>query len=256
MIKKVTITGADDTVSVYDLHKLTAAFPFVEWGILLSAKRHGTPRYPSKEFLKSIARDWETKSMRPENTEWKPLNAQLSLHLCGRYVREFLMGIFTFIDDIGVDVWAAFQRVQINTHGELHEFNEKQLAKFIMVNPGKQFIFQYDGTNQKLLEFIAGLTNVAVLHDLSSGAGILPTHWPEPFLNVDCGYAGGLSPANLYEQINKILAVTGDKHIWIDMETHVRSYDGRDFFDLEKVHACLKVAQQYVIPMDNPALTA
>lgn len=249
MIKKVTITGADDTISIYDLFKLSIEFPFVEWGILLSAKRHGTPRYPSKEFLQLLTRPWEFKGEKFETDgKWDKLVPNLSLHLCGQYVRDFLLGKFQFIDDIGIENWKQFKRVQINTHGELHEYEANRLGRFIMVNPDKEFIFQYDGTNLKLLEFIAGLQNCAVLHDLSSGAGILPTHWPDTFKNVFCGYAGGLGPQNLEEQIPKILAAAGENPIWIDMETWVRSGNGSKF-DLDKVFRCLEISENF-IPME------
>ncbi len=235
MLKKVTITGADDTVGAFDLMQLSILFPFVEWGILLSSKRYGSPRYPTKSAIKLITEPWAGGKVKPN----------LSLHLCGQYVRDFLLGNFHFIDDIGIDRWQAFQRVQINTHGELHEFNGPQLARFIQVNPHKQFIFQYDNTNHTLIEFISGLKNVAVLHDLSSGTGILPTHWPDLIKGIDCGYAGGLGPDNLNEQIQSILSIAGDASIWIDMETHVRSNMGQNF-DLEKVRKCLEIASFFI----------
>jgi hypothetical protein len=97
------------------------------------------------------------------------------------------------------------------------------------------------------------------------GAGILPREWPKPiYLDVHpgddgCGvqqhryhgYAGGLGPDNLAEQIPLILAAAaGNEHtaegrIWIDMETRVRSSDDRTF-DLAKVRRCLEIAAPYV----------
>ena len=51
MLTRVTITGADDDVDPEALLALSREFPFVEWGILYSAKRVGTPRYPTTEWM-------------------------------------------------------------------------------------------------------------------------------------------------------------------------------------------------------------
>jgi hypothetical protein len=86
---------------------------------------------------------------------------------------------------------------------------------------------------------------VSALFDKSGGAGILPTEWPELLNGIKCGYAGGLSPENLEEQIKLIEHKAWSSEIWIDMETHVRS-DEDAVLDLEKVIECLTIASQYV----------
>lgn len=47
----VTITGADDDVDPSALEDLSDEFPFVEWGILRSAKREG-PDYMRMKWMK------------------------------------------------------------------------------------------------------------------------------------------------------------------------------------------------------------
>ena len=47
MLTTVTITGADDRVDPWELARLSEEFPHVEWGVLISTGRAGTPRYPS-----------------------------------------------------------------------------------------------------------------------------------------------------------------------------------------------------------------
>lgn len=49
----VTISGADDGVTFPSLLALSAEFPFVEWGVLVSG-RSGRPRYPSVWWLAGI----------------------------------------------------------------------------------------------------------------------------------------------------------------------------------------------------------
>ena len=41
MLERITVTGADDLVDPAELCAIAADFPFVEWGILFSAKRTG-----------------------------------------------------------------------------------------------------------------------------------------------------------------------------------------------------------------------
>ncbi len=226
MITKVTITGADDSINPEELVQLTKEFPFVEWGILVSRKNFGRLRFPSKEWISKLL----------EN------DLQLSAHLCGAYVREFLQGNFSFKEEIQ-SLFEAVKRIQINTHGEPHEWSSVPTYEFISQHPNKQFIFQYDNVNTDLFEILAkkGLINISALYDLSHGAGLLPEQWPKPLSFAKCGYAGGLSPENIESQIAKIESIVGDTEIWIDMESHVRS-DMDRLFDLVKVRKCLEIS--------------
>jgi hypothetical protein len=119
--------------------------------------------------------------------------------------------------------------------------------------PKNQFIFQVGSKGKKdkktLLEngLDKGL-NLAVLFDRSGGKGILPDKWPEPlFPKVYHGYAGGLGPDTLEEEIPKILEASRDQTIWIDMESRVRSEDDEQF-DLEKVRLCLEICERHIQP--------
>jgi hypothetical protein len=61
------------------------------------------------------------------------------------------------------------------------------------------------------------------LFDTSGGAGVLPQEWPVPAKDFWCGYAGGLGPFNVIEQVRKIETVCA-KPFWIDMERrHMQS---------------------------------
>lgn len=227
MINKVTITGADDSIRPEELVHLTEEFSFVEWGILVSRKNFGTHRFPSKDWLDKLLQF-------PEQ--------QLSAHLCGAYVREFLKGNFGFKDELST-LFDSVKRIQINTHGEPHEWNARPIFDFITAHPKKEFIFQYDNVNTDLFEVLAkdGLTNISALYDLSHGAGLLPQQWPKPLSFAKCGYAGGLSPENLESQILAIESIVGNTEIWIDMETHVRS-NMDSLFDTAKVRKCLEIS--------------
>ena len=165
--------------------------------------------------------------------------------MCGAWVREILLGRHEFLHELTPAVWGIFDRIQINTHAQAHSYSDTGIAK-LNVFPGKEFIFQYDNVNTELVTAAQNASvNFSALFDLSHGAGIAPSQWPNLLPNTRCGYAGGLSPENLADQIERIEEKAGDTPIWIDMETHVRSNDDA-LFDLEKVARCLEIASKYI----------
>jgi hypothetical protein len=235
MITKVTITGADDSINPIDLVNLYKKYPFVEWGILLSRKSMGRSRFPSYQWMQAL---YEHKE-----------GLNLSGHLCGSFVSEILAGDITPVNELGI-VWDMFSRIQINTHGIKHAHSARMPVVLNMYSD-KEFIFQFDNANLPILDFAwhCGV-NCSALYDLSHGAGVLPSEWPKPLSNIKCGYAGGISPANIEEQIRLIEQAVGDVGTWIDMETHVRSNGGLQF-DLQKVGKCLEISSKYILQPTN-----
>lgn len=256
MLDRVTITGADDSIKPQELLSITQEFPFVEWGILASFNNTflsgGTKRYPSPRWISDLQAIAETTGSLPS----------LSLHINGSWVRELLLGGIV----IPQELLHCFHRVQLNFHAERTECNPKEFAEALK-RIDKQFIFQLDGANgnEHLNAVYEWETpNCFGLFDVSGGAGILPDKWPQPiYLDVQPGehgegeeywayhgYAGGLGPENLAEQIPLILNAsaatehTREGRIWIDMETRVRS-NCDTLFDLTKVRHCLKIAEPY-----------
>lgn len=232
MITRVTITGADDSVNPQDLAHISSEFPFVEWGILVSRTQFGKPRYPSLDWISKLY-----------NLKMDILKLPLSMHLCGSYVRDLVQG--EPIPDI-VGWISFFERMQLNFHAIPHTHTEGMLQNLANCGLFREYIFQYDGVNDGIARIAqkAGITT-SVLFDKSGGAGILPDEWPALIDDMKCGYAGGLGPVNLKEQIELIEAKAGDAEIWIDMETHVRSSDDT-FLDLGKVVECLAIAHPYM----------
>lgn len=233
MIETVTITGADDYTSIDEMIYLSKHYPFVEWGILVMDDCT-RPRFPSKQWIAEL-----------------PEKLKLSVHLCGQYVHDILEGNLKgeniFWNEKG-QIDNKFKRVQINTHGILHNYDAQAAAMLIDSYPAKHFIFQYDEVNkQALLDIYSKVKRkfaIEALFDLSHGAGVLPSKWPNPFLNIKFGYAGGLGPDNLSDQIPKIIEASkgSEGDIWIDMETHVRTDEK---LDLQKVVKCLETAKPF-----------
>jgi hypothetical protein len=225
---RLTITGADDSITPDDLSVLSLAYRFVEFGILLSKSREGTPRYPSRKWIERLNGN----------------QCCLSGHVCGTWSRQPA----TLRSDMGVTIRGLFSRYQFNgiraaTQGFWEELTYLQPPQ----TDGKYrgLIFQWDGEDDNL--FLQGRQHsliVAPLFDLSGGTGKLPARWPTPKKVFSAiGYSGGLSPDNLRAQLPLIAAAAGPANYWVDMESGVRTGDR---FDLERVRACLEIAEEFM----------
>lgn len=229
ILDRVTVTGADDSTNPEALLLLSKKYPFVEWGILLSKSQEGRFRFPSVLWLQGLYKISDA------------LN--LSGHICGQWVRKICTGE----DDFFIDRQALvpmFKRLQLNFHRHSHRMLDEPFAKLLKRNP-VQYIFQLDDVNNWILDYAqeAGIDAVP-LFDLSGGAGRLPEHWPKARPGY-CGYAGGLSPHNVEQELRQIAQAAGDNRVWIDVETHVRSTDDSKF-ELDKVELFLQTVAPWV----------
>ncbi len=225
-LRYVTITGADDTTPIEALIDLSAEYPFVEWGILVSRRQEGSYRFPGREWISQFC---STVSTRPE--------INVSMHMCGQWVRKTLMGENIW-HEMPPGIAERAQRIQINTHAEPHGSTVAMVNRLADLGL-KEFIFQWDGVNDHLARAAAGYgVRAAALFDTSGGAGILPSGWPRPDDKLPCGYAGGLGPDNVVQQLRMILTVC-DVPFWIDMERRVR-IDDDSRLDMLKVRKVLQ----------------
>ena len=119
-LKRVTITGADESVNQDDLLGLTKQYPFVEWGILLSKGAEGGPRFPSRAWINNLVAGYDHLKHKP----------QLCGHLCGRWVRDVCAGLWTFVDD-RPDFCNYFRRFQLNFHAYRHKIEPEQFLNGI-----------------------------------------------------------------------------------------------------------------------------
>lgn len=230
--KVVTFTGPDDSVLAKDIKRVAKKYPDTEWGILFGANDRGSSRYPSRLWLET------------ELPKLKGLN--LTAHLCGRWVYDLVLrGDFTWIyayDSIS----KLFQRVQLNFHGQQFPPAPPSFLPRIQDAP-YQFIFQNDEVNGHLMGSVGAEKRVR-LFDVSHGAGVLPSvtgtadgtsSWPKRTMYEYMGYAGGLGPNNIKEQLALIEKAANPQAFgpyWIDMESRVRTQDSfGDRFDLKKV---------------------
>lgn len=237
ILKMITITGIDDESKYSDLlniiNKFNRRVPILEFGILLSNSNAGFSRFPSDIWITNFFTYLYNNQARGK--------VGLSLHICGSILREdvcFGNWVFSKGRHLLVD---GFNRIQLNFHGEPHRYNERFFDGLKRQN--KQIIFQMDRKNEHLyFEARERDINCVPFFDLSHGAGILPDEWPLSQGNL-CGYAGGLSPDNVTEQLHKIHKKAGDSAFWIDVETGIRT-NGKT--DIEKIRDFITISEAFI----------
>ena len=229
----VTITGADDSTDIQELVDLSAEFPFVEWGILVSKKEEGNYRFPSRKWIDSFGKAVADHKLK------------VAMHLCGRWSRDFCVGNLDFSELPSVSTFS--QRIQINTWG--YNYADSQAVMFEWPMQGDQsskcFIFQWTLVGEMLTINARDKGYVVSgLFDGSGGQGRLPTvgwpssrHFPFPM-----GYAGGLGPDNVAEQLRQIMSNSRESifDTWIDMEKRVRTDDNSQL-DISRVRRVLQL---------------
>lgn len=231
-LNRVTITGADDQTNIGEMLVLSGVYPFVEWGILMSPKHQGSPRFPSPQWIETLS--------------GRAIRTNISLHLCGAYVRDIITGGRRAVTE---HPWAFLvaSRVQLNFHGEPHFMDSRAFRKEAARYSGVRFILQMDGTDNNDLLLRAGRSAIP-LFDTSGGAGRLPTMWPRTYRvrkgeYIYRGYAGGLGPDNIRAQLPLIETAADGALYWIDMEGQVRT---NEVLDLAKVQRVLEACKEWI----------
>jgi len=234
-ITHCTLTGVDDSTDFAVLSDMSAEFPAVEWGFLYSPSRAGLPgRYPFEVTLQRAFLHL-------------PEHVRVALHICGHGVPNLIEGdrlVTELVEFIG----KRAGRVQLNFNVNAGRVTTTGLSTLLGRFPQIDFITQRNASNQGIAEAMMGFGNHSVLFDASGGNGQSPEVWLPPLKDVRCGYAGGLGPDNLICELERIAAVAGDNHVWIDMEGKLRTQDteGTDWFDLRKARQCLEIVSKRI----------
>lgn len=204
---QATVTGIDARTNI---DAIPARF---ELGFLFSATPDGK-RQPDRRTLAQLV--------------YRCRHGQSSLHVCGMEARRQLL------DGEIPDLLEWVQRIQVNGH-----VGNGDLLTICHRHPKHTIITQATPNNSGHCR--SGIANHAMLVDGSGGRGVLPREWVRPQTEQAVGFAGGLSPDTLLEQLPKIQAVACGKW-WIDMENGVRDAD--DWFDVDRAKsvACLLTA--------------
>jgi hypothetical protein len=230
-IDRVTLTGADDSIDPADLVPIYKEYKFVEWGVLLSRSQGGNPEFPSSDWINEL---------RKKYIENGSHHLNCAGHICGAWVRDLVQdGSFTLFEE---RPWQhTFRRLQLNFMGKKLKAHKDFWTA--LNDSENTFIFQLDGENDDLYHQAAHKKiNAVPFFDKSGGTGKSPKDWPAPIAPYT-GYAGGLGPDNLEEELDKMAFRVGRNIIWIDMQAKLRT-DGK--FDLNKAVKCLEIAKKWV----------
>jgi len=234
-LTRITITGADDHVDPRELVRLSAQYPFVEWGLLASESRAGAARYPTAHWLAQFGRAAEFGEVLPRS----------ALHLCGELSRRAIAGRLPFDLDRWRDIPLFWQRVQLNG------FSQYRLPMLGLASTYRlvEFILQVQ-SHAALLharDLYEHDRNVAALWDVSGGEGI-PFDWEHPpeLGLLPTGFAGGIGPDNLQVAATFVRRLgEADEPTWLDGESGWRTGDE---FDLDKVRSGLARIAPWIIP--------
>lgn len=212
-LKNITFSGIDETVDISWLVAQTMVQKNnhnldIEFGILLSPN-HSREKYPSPQYLEKLY-----------NSSYI-LN--LSGHLCGQFARDFADG-----KEIPIN-FSPYKRIQLNLASFIDDVKAELLLKSLITikKLNKKCIIQVGNPHTKSMYLLNNLlkekAEFQVLFDASGGNGIEPETWPRKFEAVECGYAGGLNPQNLFKNLIKIKEATDNQPFWIDMESGIRT---------------------------------
>lgn len=210
----VTLTGADERTDLAALAALVDEHRELEIGLLYSATPEGRPRYPSLQWIEAVTRE---------------LPGTCALHVCGAGAREALKA------GALQRVLRNIRRVQVNGHidpGEVASIATQFPVVVTQWQPGRDNA-EFESAIARA-EFFAGLGHQWLV-DGSGGRGRLPGTWDRPSTPRPVGFAGGLGPETLADELPKIAAAARG-HWWVDMEQSLRT---NDWFDVGRCRAAL-----------------
>ena len=228
--------GVDDSVDLPQLLELSHRYPYIEWGFLLRSDKEGSPRYASRSVLLALA-------------EINHL-LHLAAHLCGDYCTRVLEGDYRDITEL---IEIGFKRFQLNptkangveVDSNRHIEYVQNIRNLIMQFSSVEFILQANEETSFLYTALVNNHppgNMSILFDASCGTGITITSIHQPFKNIPCGYAGGISPSNLMSILESIEQVVGDLLVWVDMESSLRlrrEDTNEDVFNIDACKDCI-----------------
>lgn len=199
--ESVTFTGVDQHTDLAALLQLENPIIRIEFGFLYSNDRNGKEaRYPAYEWLEATL---------PELDRAKGKQIGLALHVCGKEGIEQL-----WRGDLDI-LTGAVDRIQLNGTLPFETVEEicKRYSDHSVVTQGTAF-------NHPLLRVPEH--NHEILVDGSGGRGLVPKAWRRPFTTKNVGFAGGLGPMNITQELPLISRAAERRPYWIDMEGKIR----------------------------------
>lgn len=180
-------------------------------------------------------------------------NTDIALHLNKDWVEDFCAGkippeLELFLNFKHQNGSPIISEIQLNFKiGREKTPNIDTLLSVMKHYWRHKFILSYNDSNKEFIHKIyqSGFKIDSLLYDSSFGEGITPSTRLAPvYDDVHQGYAGGFSPENVEEELNKIDAIVPpDKSFFIDAEGKLKGEDGH--LSLEKCKVFLEKAYKW-----------
>lgn len=238
-IEYITCSDMREHNDIDEIINLGKRYPMAEFAIQAHPPKFSPcmPRYVWFDTLVHAARVNKIKLAMHVNSEYRT-------ELCHGNIPYALRRLWDIRRD---DNTPVIGRVQVNINGgnDKFKFYAGKVADIIRAYPDIKFIFQYAPSQDARIKRL-GKQNVpfSLLYDVSGGEGKLSRDsWGGIILpNHQTGYAGGLSPDNVVENLNYInTLLPADYSTWIDAEGKLKSPgpDEKKLFDT-------KLAEKYI----------
>jgi len=226
-IKFITCSGVNETTDIVSLVALAEQFPIAEFGVQVSGQKcdYGSQRFKWLNNLAGYAAQ-------------QGVVLSIALHVnrlwaeeCGQGRIADALADLLELRDCNGDCFA--KRIQFNFKiGREKEPDKEKFTALVKSLKKRRCILSYNESNER---FIKDLYREGVvfdcLYDESFGEGIAPKTRKSPaFIEVVQGYAGGISPENVYATLDGIAQSwsisPNTAGIWLDAEGKLKGNDG------------------------------
>lgn len=245
-IVKVSMIGANEKLPAADVVDFLRAYPMSEIGVGVSAGKgaYGTPRF---DYVMSLWDKYMEKYVPGET-------GTIALHINGNG-QDGEKGWPALVSqgNLPLELFAMMcfpnMSIQLNHFGyDFKPENANDLANsvnlWLRIAPRSRLILSHcaktagyiDAFNRVVSTYNNGSLKWDVLYDASFGGGKMATQYAAPlYPGIRQGYAGGLGPDNIEEELPKISAVQKNPNaeIWIDAEGKLQT-DDKKTLDLAK----------------------
>jgi hypothetical protein len=242
-LKCVTCSGANEHTNVEKLVDLFYNYnDRASIGIQVSGKKASF----------GMARYWWIKALHYHLKE-QEINLNIALHLNLDWVERFCSGdvpdeVEHFLSLNFADGEPFIRTIQLNFMiGREERPKVETVARMIKKYPDQTFVLSYNDANAEFIkQLYATDVRFELLYDSSFGEGIVPKNRLAPvFADIPQGYAGGLSPENVAEEIDKInKVIPSNGQFSIDAEGKLKGEDGH--FSLERCRNFLNEASKRI----------
>lgn len=239
-LRYITMSDPRENLSIEDTIKLLQISPLAELGIQAhpSAMTFGMPR---NIWMNNLLDNIENLHQQPN----------LALHINYEWCDDMTHGLIPQ----EISKWLGrkntktnkplIHRIQLNIGDGTNNLKLDKIIDLFDNFYDYEFILPFNQTVKPQIDVLRNFrTNFKLLFDSSYGIGKSPEHWDIPvYKDIQFGYAGGLSPKNIENNLEKISKILPSEYTtWIDAEGQLRRAGS---FDIELAHIYLTNALKW-----------